>query len=397
MRILLLSAAALCLLNLPASGQLTPDRTYYGINRPIPMTVRIPRAEAPAAATKPRAEAGSSVPNAPAAGQGEPANSGGAPQPEAAPDAANVPEKPITPAAAQEAVIELFLAEDPKPVSSAPVIEGRVDMAALFPELWTATPPRLLYAQLRVGAGHVGSAVILQPMVTAPVATLLNTQTRQAWFADPVTGTPNYDARKQCELIFNTPASHYSGIRAYVEQHVVFETSEGEIEFRMRPDQAPNTVVNLMELVRGGFFTDTIVHRVVPRLPTTGHPFVVQFGDPTGTGDGGPGYAIDLEQSRLPHDFGVLSMARDDHPDTNGSQIFICLSREGTSRLDGKYTAFAQAVRGEEVIMKLGSVRTDEKTQRPLSPPGILSARLVGAPPVMQRPVPVQRPGASGR
>ncbi|MCX5691879.1 MAG: peptidylprolyl isomerase [Planctomycetota bacterium] len=386
MRMLMLSAAALFLLNAQALGQLTPDRTYYGINRAMPMTVRIPRAAAPASAAVPLTNATAAAPAASPASPDEPAKStGDAPTPaDKAPPAAPVPST-----TSMEAVIELFLAEDAKPISSAPVIEGRVDMAALFPELWTATPARLLYAQLRVGSGHVGSPVVLQPMVTAPTATLLNTQTRQAWFADPVTGTPNYDARKQCELIFNTPLSHYSGIRAYVEQQVVFETSEGEIEFQM--------VNNLLELVRGGFFTDTIVHRVVPRLPATGHPFVVQFGDPTGTGDGGPGYAIDLEQSRLPHDFGVLSMARDDHPDTNGSQVFICLSREGTSRLDGKYTAFAQAVRGEDVIMKLGSVKTDEKTQRPLSPPRILSARLVPAPPVMQRPRPVVRPAANGR
>jgi peptidyl-prolyl cis-trans isomerase B (cyclophilin B) len=390
MRLLMLSAIAGCLLINPARGQLTPDRTYFGINRPIPMTVRIPAPAKPAddtaAAAAPQGGTPSQAPTQPA----EPGTD--------AVDARVASSNAATPpGGSREAVIELFLADDPKPISSAPVIEGRVDMAALFPELWTATPPRLVYAQLRVGAGHVGSAVVLQPMVTAPTATLLNTQTRQAWFADPVTGTPNYDARKQCELIFNTPASHYSGIRAYVEQHVVFETSEGEMEFRMRPDQAPNTVSNLLELVRGGFFTDTIVHRVVPRLPTTGHPFVIQFGDPTGTGDGGPGYAIDLEQSRLPHDFGVLSMARDDHPDTNGSQIFVCLSREGTSRLDGKYTAFAQAIRGEEVIMKLGSVKTDEKTQRPLTPPRILSARLVEAPSVMQRPRAVVRPASNSR
>lgn len=354
------------------------------------MTVRIPRAPAPEGAPAADRAAPGEVSDSAVSASADRGASGGGVENRAA-GASGAPQ------GTQEAVIELFLADDPKPVSSAAVIEGRVDMAALFPELWTAVPPRLLYAQLRVGSGHVGSAVVLQPMVTAPTATLLNTQTRQAWFADPVTGTPNYDARKQCELIFNTPANHYSGIRAYVEQHVIFETSEGEIEFRMRPDQAPNTVVNLMELVRGGFFTDTIVHRVVPRLPTTGHPFVVQFGDPTGTGDGGPGYAIDLEQSRLPHEFGVLSMARDDHPDTNGSQVFICLSREGTSRLDGKYTSFAQAVRGEDVIMKLGSVKTDEKTQRPLSPPRVLAARLSPAPPVMQRPLPVMRPGATGR
>lgn len=332
-----------------ARAQLTPDRTFYGVNRSVPMTVTAPK---------------------PAAG---------------------------TPSEGAEPVIELFTFGEPKPVASAHALEGRVDMAALFPELWTSKPPRLLYAQLRVGADQIGSPVVLQPLVTPRAATLVNPQTRQAWFVDPATGLPNYDARKQCDLLFNSPSPNYTGLRAYVDQHVVFETSEGEIEFRMRADMAPNTVNNLLDLVRGGFYVDTIVHRVVPKLPGTGHPFVIQFGDPTGTGDGGPGYAIDLENSALPHDFGVLSMARDDAPDTNGSQIFICLSREGTSRLDGKYTSFAEAVRGVETIMKLGSVKTDERTQRPIDPPKVTGARLTPAPPFLQTPPPVKRPITQGR
>jgi len=390
-----LMIAAIWVLPASAFAQLTPDRTYYGINRAMPMTVQVP---APQAAAKP-------APGSPAAPQPamEPTKPDGAPadgqtpiEPSTAPKTL-VPDEPVLPATSLEAVIELFTPEDQRPISSAPVIPGKVDMAALFPELWTATPPRLLYAQLRVGSAHIGSPVVIQPMVTPAMATLMNTQTRLPWFADPATGTPNYDARKQCEVLFNTPPTNYSGVRAYVEQHVVFETSEGELEFRMRPDQAPNTVCNLLELVRGGFFTDTLVHRVVPRLPTTGHPFVVQFGDPAGTGEGGPGYNIDLENSRLPHDFGVLSMARDDHPDTNGSQVFVCLSKEGTARLDGKYTSFGQAVRGADVILKLAAVKTDEKTQRPLNPPRVMEARLVPAPPLMNRPRPVQRPVAGGR
>jgi len=135
------------------------------------------------------------------------------------------------------------------------------------------------------------------------------------------------------------------------------------------------------------------VHRVVPRLPS-GHPFVVQFGDPAGGGDGGPGCNIQLENSKLPHTFGVLSMARDDDPDTNGSQVFVCLSREGTARLDGKYTSFAEAVSGADVITQLAAVKTDQRTQRPLEMPRVVSARLVPAPPFGTGPAPV-RPAAN--
>jgi peptidyl-prolyl cis-trans isomerase B (cyclophilin B) len=357
----------------PAHAQLTPDHTYYGINHPMSMKVAIPK-EARAAAVVPAAKAE-----------------------DATGDATGNAKEPTKPASdPSDAVIELYAWDDTRPASSAHVVEGGIDLAAVFPELWTATP-RLLYAQLKVGETKIGSPVVLQPMVTPRKAQLFNAQTRQAWFVDPKTGKPNYDARKECELSFPTPAAHYSGIRAYCEQHVVFTTSEGAIEFKMRPDQAPNTVNNLLDLVRGGFYTDTIVHRVVPKLPATGYPFVVQFGDPTGTGDGGPGYNIDLEASSLQHDFGVLSMARDDDPDTNGSQVFICLSREGTSRLDGRYTAFGQAVKGAQTILALGSVKTDEQTQRPLTPPKILRATLIPAPCFGEGPSPVRRPAAAER
>jgi len=333
----------------PAAAQLTPDRTYYPINRAAPMRVEIPR---------------------------EVAESGGG-----------------------EPIIELFTWGATQPGSSAHVVKGGVDLASLFPELWTASRPQVQYAQLRVGDKKVGAPVVLQPMVAQPKAQLFNPETRQAWFVDPKTGQANYDARK-CELSFTSPKASYSGVRAYVEQHVVFATSMGDIEFRMRPDQAPNTVNNLLDLVKGGFFQEILVHRIVPKLPTSGHPFVIQFGDPTGGSDGadgGPGFSIDLENTKLPHDFGVLSMARDDDPDTNGSQVFICLSREGTARLDGKYCAFAQAVSGAEVILEMGKVKTDEKTQRPLDPPVVHSAKLVPAPPFGTGPAPVKRGEDMGR
>src|SRR5262249_45879024 len=128
---------------------------------------------------------------------------------------------------------------------------------------------------------------------------------------------------------------------------VVLETSLGGVEFRMRPDEAPNTVWNFLALCRGGFYTDVQFHRVKAISPHNGAPFVVQSGDPIfghasqGVGWGGPGYLVNLEQSHLAHDFGVLSMARlEDQPNSAGSQFFICLSREGTVQLDGRFAAF---------------------------------------------------------
>ncbi|KAA0215082.1 MAG: peptidylprolyl isomerase [Leptolyngbya sp. PLA3] len=182
----------------------------------------------------------------------------------------------------------------------------------------------------------------------------------------------------------------FSGIRAYVEQHVVLDTTLGEIELKMRPDAAPNTVFNFMHLVEGEFYTDIIFHRIVPRA-RDGSPFVIQVGDPTGGGEGGPGYAVDLERSTLPHGFGVISMARSGDPDSNGSQVFICLSRAGTARLDGLYTAFGQSVRGGDVIQAIAATPVNEQG-RAVDPPVLRSARLVPAPPIGKGPEPLGEP-----
>jgi len=78
----------------------------------------------------------------------------------------------------------------------------------------------------------------------------------------------------------------YNGIRAYVDKHLILNTSMGDIEFQLRPDAAPNTAWTIMELAKGGLYRDTIFHRVVA-LRKDGNPFVIQGGDPTGTGSGG--------------------------------------------------------------------------------------------------------------
>lgn len=298
---------------LPALGQLTPDRTYYGISRPVPMRVVVPSGKDEAAAR-----------------------------------------------------VELFLPNADKPHASAAVVPGGVDIAALFPDLWTNAEPRLVYAQLVVGEERIGAPVVLQPLT--PPATALNT----------------FEPNKPPQPIkWNAGQGRYSGIRAYVDQQVVFETDLGAITFQLRPDEAPNTAWNFRSLVAGGFYTDIEFHRIIG--PTGQRPgFMAQVGDPTGTGSGGPGYVIDLEPSKLPHAMGVLSMARTGDPNTNGSQVFICFSREGTQFLDGKYCAFAQAVDGVETLTKLQAVPVADNGQgeisRPTSSVKLKSARLVDAP-----------------
>ncbi len=170
-----------------------------------------------------------------------------------------------------------------------------------------------------------------------------------------------------------------SGWRVYTDQDALIETSEGDIRIALRPDAAPNTVWNFLELIRGNFYQNSTFHRVVP-MTSKGHPFVIQGGDPTGTGYGGPGYWLPIENSDLPHDFGVISMARAENPDSAGSQFFLCLSREGTARLDGQYCAFGETIEGGNVIRKIAAVPlSDPATGAPVHPPIIKTIRLIPA------------------
>lgn len=132
---------------------------------------------------------------------------------------------------------------------------------------------------------------------------------------------------------------------------VTIEMENGsKIEIELYPDVAPNTVNNFVSLVRKGFYDGTIFHRVVPG-------FVIQGGDPTGTGTGGPGYAIKGEfnangfQNDLKHTRGVVSMARSQMPDSAGSQFFIVVA--DATGLDGSYAAFGKVVSGMEEVDRI--------------------------------------------
>jgi peptidyl-prolyl cis-trans isomerase B (cyclophilin B) len=245
------------------------------------------------------------------------------------------------------------------PLYSAVVEAGKIDVAKALPDLWTTKHPRLLYLQLLVDGKKRGPALVLQPM-TVP------DNSRLAADGKTVEFVPDED-------------QEFAGYRAYVDQHLVFETSMGRMEFRLRPDCAPNTAFNIMEFARNGLYTETIWHRVVAKRKD-GTPFVIQGGDPAGTGSGGPGFAYPLEKSPLPHDFGVISIARSTDPNTNGCQVFVCLSREGTKHLDGRYASFGQILSGGEVVKKIAAVPVG-KDDRPNDPPVIHRVRLINAGP----------------
>ena len=128
------------------------------------------------------------------------------------------------------------------------------------------------------------------------------------------------------------------------------EAELGTIVIALHADQTPNTVANFTKLARDGFYDGIIFHRVIPG-------FMIQTGDPDGTGRGGPGYKFADEFSPdLRHDrAGILSMANAG-PNTNGSQFFITL--EPTPWLDNKHSIFGEVVEGIEVIRQIGKTTT---------------------------------------
>jgi cyclophilin family peptidyl-prolyl cis-trans isomerase/HEAT repeat protein len=133
----------------------------------------------------------------------------------------------------------------------------------------------------------------------------------------------------------------------YLSSHqnskVILKTDEGDIELELYPDAAPFTVMNFLKLAEKNYFDGTEFHRVIGN-------FVIQGGDPTSTGFGGPGYSIRGEYSPLPYERGTLGMASSGK-DTEGSQFFITHSR--TPHLDSKYTIFGKVTSGMEIVDRI--------------------------------------------
>lgn len=129
-------------------------------------------------------------------------------------------------------------------------------------------------------------------------------------------------------------------------------TAKGTMLIEFYDSDAPIAVENFKKLSKEGYYDGVTFHRVIP-------DFVIQGGDPTGTGAGGPGYSIpcELDGDNQYHDRGVLSMAHRG-PNTGGSQFFICHSRNNTAHLDRKHTCFGKVIEGLDVIdqIKQGDV-----------------------------------------
>ncbi len=123
----------------------------------------------------------------------------------------------------------------------------------------------------------------------------------------------------------------------------IIRTNKGDIHLQLNPAEAPLTVNNFVALARDGYFDGVTFHRVVPH-------FVIQGGDPTGTGSGGPGYKFQDEPVKRQYKAGTVAMANAG-PNTNGSQFFICL--EDQPNLPPNYTIFGDTVAGMEVVRNI--------------------------------------------
>jgi len=162
---------------------------------------------------------------------------------------------------------------------------------------------------------------------------------------------------------------------------VTIEMDSGKtIKIELYPKIAPNTVNNFISLVNKGFYDGTVFHRLIPG-------FMIQGGDPDGTGMGGPGYSIEGEFSQngfkndLKHTTGVLSMARAQNPNSAGSQFFIMVA--DAPHLDGAYAAFGKVIEGMDVAQEIVNLPTGAN-DRPKTPPVMkkvtVDTRGVGAP-----------------
>jgi peptidyl-prolyl cis-trans isomerase A (cyclophilin A) len=158
--------------------------------------------------------------------------------------------------------------------------------------------------------------------------------------------------------------------------YAIFQTSEGKIVCRLYEKEAPKTVANFIELAEGKrewthpsnnkkskdkLYDGTVLHRVIPK-------FMIQGGDPAGTGFGGPGYKFEDETKGSPHSFskpGKLAMANSG-PNTNGSQFFITVA--STPWLDGNHTIFGEVVEGQDIVEKISNVDRDrnDKPRKPV-------------------------------
>ena len=155
------------------------------------------------------------------------------------------------------------------------------------------------------------------------------------------------------------------------DYEVTLDTSAGPIRLALDAAHAPGHVRNMVALAESGFYDGGCFHRIIKG-------FMIQGGCPQGTGTGGPGWQVKAEFNQRPHHPGTLSMARSAHPDSAGSQFFIC---HGDARfLDRQYTAFGTLIAGDDVLERIATVpTTGSEKSTPIDRIEVVSVTLVPA------------------
>jgi len=148
-------------------------------------------------------------------------------------------------------------------------------------------------------------------------------------------------------------------------------TNYGDIDIELRPDVAPKTCENFIKLTNEGFYDNTVFHRIIAG-------FMMQGGDPEGTGMGGPGYTVPAEISDLKHLAGTVATARQGdnvNPEraSSGSQFYICFVP--TPHLDGQYTIFGKVIQGMETVKKIEGVQV--QGSKPVEPVKLVKAKVI--------------------
>ena len=266
------------------------------------------------------------------------------------------------------------------------VTPGIVDIRSMIPTMDTFS--KAVWVQLFEDAKPIGAPIVLEPLRSAPsVRTMRGLRkdsnepyTRVVGWGDRLLNPADQEVvAASAQWIASEPIV-VSGFRTEMDVDAIVVTDAGPIRIALAPDAAPATVRNFVTLADQGFYNNTVFHRIVP-MNREGQPFVVQGGDPTGTGDGGPGWNLALEPSDLPHDLGVVGMARGDEPHSAGSQFYFALSREGTAKLDNQYCTFGFVVSGRDALQKIAQANiADATTGRPTSAPKIQYVEIVPAP-----------------
>lgn len=181
------------------------------------------------------------------------------------------------------------------------------------------------------------------------------------------------------DILATVAATHVEQVAD--DEVAVLETSVGTLVIAFYTDVAPEHCKGFKRLVTSGFYNGTKFHRIIDGFVVQGGDILTRDDNPDNDGTGGPGYNLPAEFNGIPHDLGILSMARSQDPNSAGSQFFICLSRQGTAALDGKYTVFGKVIGGMDVVQKLGKTPTMKnkygENSSPVEPVYIENAYMV--------------------